>query len=456
MFRPSIQKTRILVFLALINIIVYYFVSSSVVTFRASDYELKIASAEKMENALNVLKKYGRKYPFLSRDPFDTRLVFLNTETSPLLTDIGKYEAKSTVLKPNFSALIIDQFSKSGLNKGDTIAVSMTGSMPGANIAVLMACEAMELEYILISSLGASSWGATDMNLSWPKMEKILYDNNLISKVSDKFTYGGGADYLKRGTRYRKIYGGESKRVSIDSLMISLYPNKTMDDLFILHGLSNDEVLNDSTGTILKTSINQRISFYEKSCSDGSLSCFDAYVNVGGGVASFGYKGKNKLKDNFGYVKANDVLDVLPSFEKRNSVMAKFAESNIPLINITEIEKLIKGTDIGYFNSPIIAELDQIGNGKWDKEGFKWSQNLNGSPEVFVDLNQNSIWDEGEEYLDQDGLLDIGKGNLYNTKKFNMIVVWFGLMICLGSTIYIGFVSYQQISRQMRSYDPNS
>ena len=456
MFRPSIQKTRILVFLALINIIVYYFVSSSVVTFRASDYELKITSAEKMENALNVLKKYGRKYPFLSRDPFDTRLVFLNTETSPLLTDIGKYEAKSTVLKPNFSALIIDQFSKSGLNKGDTVAVSMTGSMPGANIAVLMACEAMELEYILISSLGASSWGATDMNLSWPKMEKILYDNNLISKVSDKFTYGGGADYLKRGTRYRKIYGGESKRVSIDSLMISLYPNKTMDDLFILHGLSNDEVLNDSTGTILKTSINQRISFYEKSCSDGSLSCFDAYVNVGGGVASFGYKGKNKLKDNFGYVKASDVLDILPSFEKRNSVMAKFSESNIPLINITEIEKLIKGTDIGYFNSPIIAELDQIGNGKWDKEGFKWSQNLNGSPEVFIDLNQNSIWDEGEEYLDQDGLLDIGKGNLYNTKKFNMIVVWFGLMICLGSTIYIGFVSYQQISRQMRSYDPNS
>ena len=456
MFRPSIQKTRILVFLALINIIVYYFVSSSVVTFRASDYELKITSAEKMENALNILKKYGRKYPFLSRDPFDTRLVFLNTETSPLLTDIGKYEAKSTVLKPNFSALIIDQFSKSGLNKGDTIAVSMTGSMPGANIAVLMACEAMELEYILISSLGASSWGATDMNLSWPKMEKILYDNNLISKVSDKFTYGGGADYLKRGTRYRKIYGGESKRVSIDSLMISLYPNKTMDDLFILHGLSNNEVLNDSTGTILKTSINQRISFYEKSCPDGSLSCFDAYVNVGGGVASFGYKGKNKLKDNFGYVKASDVLDVLPSFEKRNSVMAKFAESNIPLINITEIEKLIKGTDIGYFNSPIIAELDQIGNGKWDKEGFKWSQNLNGSPEVFIDLNQNSIWDEGEEYLDQDGLLDIGKGNLYNTKKFNMIVVWFGLMICLGSTIYIGFVSYQQISRQMRSYDPNS
>ena len=456
MFRPSIQKTRVLVILAIINVLVYYFVSTSVVTYKSSDYELKINSAIKMENALNILKKYGRKYPFLSRDPYDTRLVFLNTENSPLLTDIGKYEAKSTVLKPNFSALIIDHFSKAGLSKGDTIAISMTGSMPGANIAVLIACETMGLEYISISSLGASSWGATDMSLSWPKMEKILFDNKFIVKVSDKFTYGGGADYLKRGTRYRKIYGGDSKRFSVDSLMMSLYPEKTMDELFLLHGLSNDKVLNDSTGSILKTSINKRISFYEKSCSDGSLLCFDAYVNVGGGVASFGYKGKNKLKDNYGYVKATDVLDILPSFEKRNSVMAKFSESNIPLINITEIEKLIKGSDIGYFNSPVIDGLDQIGNGKWDREGFKWSQNLSGSPEVFIDANENSNWDEGEEYLDQDGLLDIGKGNLYNTQKFNMLVVWFGLIICLGSTVYIGFISYQQISRQMRSYDPNS
>ena len=456
MFRPSIQKTRVLVILALINILIYYFVSTSVVTFKSVDYQLKLDSANKMENALTVLKKYGRKYPFLSRDPFDTRLVFLNTETSPLLTDIGKYEAKSTVLKPNFSALIIDHFSRAGLSKGDTVAISMTGSMPGANIAVLMACEAMELEYVSISSLGASSWGATDMNLSWPKMEKILFDNQIIEKVSDKFTYGGGADYLKKGTRYRKIYGGDFKRIRIDSLMVSLYPDKSMDDLFILHGLSKDKVLNDSTGMILKTSINQRISFYEKSCSDGTLSCFDAYVNVGGGVASFGYKGKNKLKDNYGYVQVKDVLDALPSFAKRNSVMVKFAESNIPLINITEIEKLIKGSDIGYFNSFVIDELDQVGNGKWDRDGFKWSQNLSGSPEMFTDANENGIWDDGEEFTDQDGLVDIGKGNLYNTQKFNMLIVWFGLMICLGSTIYIGFISYQQISRQMRSYDPNS
>jgi len=239
MFRPSIQKTRILAFIALINILVYYIVSSSILTYKSSDYELKIESANKMKNALGVLKKYGRKYPFLSRDPFDSRLVFLNTETSPLLTDIGKYEAKSTVLKPNFSALVIDEFTKAGLLPGDTIAISMTGSMPGANIAVLMACESMGLNYVSISSLGASSWGATDMDLSWPKMEKILYDKKFINHVSNKFTYGGGADYLKKGTRYRKIYGGDQKRQSLDSLMLFLYPNKSLDELFVLHGLIN-------------------------------------------------------------------------------------------------------------------------------------------------------------------------------------------------------------------------
>ena len=456
MFRPSIQKTRILLLIALVNILVYYIVSSSILTYKSPDYDLKIESANKMKSALEILKKYGRKYPFLSRDPFDSRLVFLNTETSPLLTDIGKYEAKSTVLKPNFSALIIDQFTKAGLSSGDTIAVSMTGSMPGANIAVLMACESMGLNYVTISSLGASSWGATDMDLSWPKMEKILYDKGLINHVSNKFTYGGGADYLKKGTRYRKIYGGDEKRQSLDSLMLSLYPNKSLDELFILHGLTNREVLNDSTGSILKNSINNRIDLYEDNCSDNTLSCYKAYINIGGGVASFGFKGKNKLKEHYGFVQASKVLSLIPSFDKRASVISKFCDIDIPVVNIVEIEKLIKGTDIGYFNSPISSDLDMVGNGKWDQDGFKWSQNLNGNPEIFTDTNNDGEWNQGEFFLDQDGLLDIGKGSLYYTRKFNMLIVWLGLFICLGSTIYVGFISYRQISRQMRNYDPNS
>ena len=133
----------------------------------------KIDTAKKMESALDSLKPYGREFESPYRDPFDSRLIF-NRRFSPLLTDIGKYQSKATVLKPNFAALVINEFTKAGLEAGDTVAISMTGSMPGANIAVLMACETMNLHYVSISSLGASEWGATDTTLSWPKMEKIL------------------------------------------------------------------------------------------------------------------------------------------------------------------------------------------------------------------------------------------------------------------------------------------
>ena len=195
---------------------------------------------------------------------------------------------------------------------------------------------------------------------------------------------------------------------------------------------------------------------YKNKCADNSLSCYKAYINVGGGVASFGFKGKNKLKDYYGYVSANEVLDEIPFFNKRPSVISRFCESNIPLINIVEIQRLIKGSDISYFNEPVSDGLDIIGNGKWDKDGFKWSQNLSGDSEFFNDDNGNNIWDDREFYIDQDGLLDIGKGNLFYTRKFNMLLVWLGLFVCLGSTVYVGFISYRQISKQMRNYDPNS
>ena len=126
-----------------------------------------------MDKAISQLQKYSEKFRKKLKippatDPFNSYLVFGNDSRSPLVTDLGDPEAKATVLKPNFSALVMNELEKAGLQKGDTVAISMTGSMPGANIAVIMACEAMGLNYISISSLGASTGGATDMNFSWP------------------------------------------------------------------------------------------------------------------------------------------------------------------------------------------------------------------------------------------------------------------------------------------------
>ena len=467
MFRPSIQKTRILFLIALINIGLFYIVSNSILTQKTVNHDEKVSAASNMKESLYQLKKYGKNLDLIissGRDPFNTRMIFGNSESSPLVTDLGKYEAKATVLKPNFTALVINEFERSGLQKGDTVAISMTGSMPGANIAVLMACEAMNLEYVSISSLGASTSGATDMGLSWPKMENILFDKKLISHVSNKFAYGGRADYLKKGTSYRKLYGGDTKRQILDSLMQSIYPTKSLDDLFLLHGLSSNDIENDTSARILKTSINNRIDLYKSKCIEKDLSCYKAYINIGGSVASFGYKGKKKLKNYYGFVTSDIVQDILPPYKSKTpSVMAQFSESSIPLINFIEIERLIKKVNgknnkwisIAYFNEEFDESLDLIGNGVWDKESYKWAEDVDKKSEEFTDLNNNGIWDKGESYIDQDGMIDIGKGNLYYTKKFNMIIVWIAFLISASITMYIGFISYRQINKQMRDYNPD-
>ena len=56
----------------------------------------------------------------------------------------------------------------------------MTGSFPGANIALFSVCETMNITPIVISSAGSSSWGANREELSWPYIENFLYNNKLI------------------------------------------------------------------------------------------------------------------------------------------------------------------------------------------------------------------------------------------------------------------------------------
>ena len=549
MFRPAIQKTRVLIALALVNVFLFYFVSNTIIYKQKSTYDLRIEASNKMKDAIELLKKeHGREFEWYDRDPFDTRLIF-NRRFSPLLTDIGKYQAKATVLKPNFAAFVIDNFIRAGLMPGDTVAISMTGSMPGANIAVLMACETMNLHYVSISSLGASEWGATAMHASWPIMEKTLYDNNLISHTSNKFAYGGAADYVKRGSKSRQDYGGINQRQKLDSLMLSIYPEKKLSDIFTVHNLdsNNDQFCIDNNNYLyiareyyaLPISIARRLEVYDfgnvskhnkelfsssiKSygkekiflsnisirsegdlknnrrkniygkvpeslsallhvCHDEKLDCLEptpyekyedlnfngkydnneqfldinengirdfnnktimnnsyrlqikdsiiqsynlspykAYINVGGGVASFGYKNQEKFEANgYGLVEPNEVLNILSDFDNekkyKRGVISQFAKQGISVINFIEIEKMLKNVDLNYFNR-------KVANGNFD---------LNG-----------------------DGMIDIGKGNLYETATYNMSIVWIALVISLGMIVYIGFISYKQINNRMKDYNPN-
>ena len=289
MFRPQIEKTHVLLILTFFSLSLVYFVQFNTIFVEKIGIEEKKKSTQIMEMALSTLKKEVKsryEAPILKDiDPNLTGLIFTRPN-SPMVTYSGDLESKQTVLKPNFAALMVDLFMKAGLERKDTIAVGMTGSMPGANIALYAACKAMDIIPIVISSVGASQYGATDSNFTWLDMEKILFDKKIISHKSIAASLGGKGDSYKKNEVSGTIYGGKDGR-----------------------RLAKKAVLRNGFISEIKGMKARKEKF--KEFINGDLNKYAAYVNIGGGVSSI-------------------------------SIGRKFVDKNVLLMNIDKIPKLIK------------------------------------------------------------------------------------------------------------------
>ena len=315
MFRPQIQKTYVVLLVAIFSIMMVYFALVNITYYETVGFQDKIESAEIMEEALSVLKKEVKKqYPDVpileDIDPNLTGLIF-NRPKSPMTTYSGDLKSKQTVLKPNFSALIVDLFLQAKLSKEDTIAIGMTGAMPGANIALLSACEAMEIVPVIITSVGASQWGATDSNFTWLDMEAVLHENNIISHRSIAASLGGRNDEYKEKKIAKIIYGGKRGAE-----------------------LASKAIKRNSITKIKGYS--KRKSIYED-FMNGDISDYSAYVNIGGGVSSMGVGGNKLLDQKTGIIYSEEVIKK----DLDKCVVSEFADAGVILINIHNIPRLI-------------------------------------------------------------------------------------------------------------------
>ena len=148
-----------------------------------------------MKKSMNVLKSNRMVSSVFiddENDPNETGLV--GSPFSLITTDEGDLDAKLTTLDPNFSAGMVELMVQVGIEKNDTVAVLLTGSMPGGNIAVLTALKALGAYSVVITSVGASQWGANHIDFTWLDMEKILYEENLILNRSIAASIGGRND----------------------------------------------------------------------------------------------------------------------------------------------------------------------------------------------------------------------------------------------------------------------
>jgi poly-gamma-glutamate system protein len=155
-----------------------------------------------MVGAMNALKECQNEEGIPSdteNDPNQTGLIGL--KDSPLTTSLGHLEAKRTTTNPNTAALAVYLLTEAGVKTGDTIAVGASSSFPALIVAVLSAAEAMGLRPLVMSSLGASQWGANRLDFSWLYMQECLEKAGIFSHEPVAVSLGGDRD---RGEEMQK------------------------------------------------------------------------------------------------------------------------------------------------------------------------------------------------------------------------------------------------------------
>ncbi len=328
-FIPAIQKTSTLVILSAIALVSFVVSINSTTIDISPSYDMKIKAANLMRESMAELRNVRMEAGVFiddENDPNETGLV--GSPFSLITTDEGDLDAKLTTLDPNFSAGMVELMLRMSLQEGDTIAILLTGSMPGANIAVLTAASAMGLIPMVITSVGASQWGANHADFTWLDMESILFNKGLINSRSVAASVGGRNDM----GRLLSPAGREIIISNIENYNIPLIRKNR-----------------------LAENIDERMKLFE---SFNKITNYSAMINVGGGVASLGTSFNSKLLPA-GIVNRSDVVNISIRDGGIEGVLAKFAKKNVPVLHVLNIKSLTEKLGMPFAPIPI----PEVGSG---------------------------------------------------------------------------------------------
>jgi poly-gamma-glutamate system protein len=314
------KKYHLLIILFIILLFGFFILENSKVSKLSEDYEIKFEASKLTVQCFEKIKKL-KKEKNIKIDTFDdiNNTGMIGQDFSEITTTLGNLEAKRTSTNPNMSAVIVDMFNELGLQPGDRIAVNFSGSFPSLNIATMCAIEKMNLEPIIISSIGSSTHGANDPELTYLDMENYLYNEGLITNKSAYFSIGGMYDI------------GKEMNPAIKEKIVERikgYGYKLFYDDDLIHN------------------INARYEIYNKV---DDIKCF---VNVGGNDASFG--DSNVMV----YVDCG-IITELPEKDNSTGLIQLFLRDNKPTIHILNIKSL--ATKYGLPFDPL--PLPSVGEG---------------------------------------------------------------------------------------------
>ncbi len=235
-------------------------------------------------------------------DPAETALI--GQEYTQITTDRGYLEAKLVSTNPNFAAVVVDMLHELEIERGDCLAVAMTGSFPALNLSALAALEAFGARPALISSVGASNFGATDPYFTWLDMEREVNQQGILATRSIAASMGGGQD-TGRGLSPK---GRELLRSAIERNGVLPLDAPRLED-----------------------AVRQRIELYREACRPQPVA---GYLNVGGGIASLGHSLNSQL------IPSGASARIPHRNYPARGALLRFAEQGLPVIHLASIRRL--------------------------------------------------------------------------------------------------------------------
>ncbi|MBW6515365.1 MAG: poly-gamma-glutamate system protein [Candidatus Cloacimonetes bacterium] len=326
MYRPTLKSIWSLAALALISIVLYYISQNSYSEIRAEGYEQKIEAGKHMKACMEVLREEFDARGYIidtTNDPNQTGLIGLSG--SSITTSRGILSDKLTGLNPNFAAVFVDMFLSARVRPGDYIAVGQTSANPGLNLALYSAMHTLELNPVVITSVGSSMFGANREDFTWLDMENILRERGLINFSSVAASIGGGSD-IGRG-------------LPLDGRNL-IIENIEHHEIILIH--NND----------LQGNIRERMEIYDDLIPNRQR--YRLFVNIGGGLANVGASvNASLIRDGINYRIADR------TFATDGAIML-FARRNIPIIHIFRPQ--VVAERYGLVVDPI--PLPEVGTGK--------------------------------------------------------------------------------------------
>ena len=295
-------------------------------TAKTPYYNEQIQAAQLMKTCLETIKeeRLKRNIPLdIGLDPNQTGII--GKEYTELTTTLGNLEAKRTSTNPAFAALLVKYFKEANLKKGDVIAIGASGSFPTLIVATLSAAKVLELEPLLIYSVGSSEYGANIPEFTFVQMLDSLNEKNVLPYKLLAISMGGYLDQAEG----------------------MFYPDSQKTIKKIVQSSGSLVIDADS----MKENILQRMQLY-RAASNGKP--IKAFINIGGATPNYGNTNASITYPN------GLVIDgpKIPDHPERGLIF-EYQNLGIPIIHLLNIRGLAVKNGLPIDPTP----LPEIGEG---------------------------------------------------------------------------------------------